>query len=255
MLNRLKKQNCEFNVGRFSALRSGLRLFAALAVIIAFSQFACFLKKGNVNVAEAPSLRLALLPFNAPDTNEFRWTAMAGPIVMAKMGSQIQGLELIPLWQTMPVAIQTAGNSRVFTPDSLISYATWLSAKWAVYGVFEPTKTGISMTVNFVPSKENAIPFMYIKKGSMDWVDVGAHEAYVQFLRYLIAGPVEPNKSKGEGLAPLRSLAEALDREYGWTREAEPGKAQEIVSSLLKTDDKLARFLFSPTLYPALAPK
>ena len=47
----------------------------------------------------------------------------------------------------------------------------------------------------------------------------------------------------------------ALDREYGWSAEAEPGKAQEIVASLVRSNEQLARALFSPTLYPSLAEK
>jgi hypothetical protein len=52
-----------------------------------------------------------------------------------------------------------------------------------------------------------------------------------------------------------RDLAEALDREYGWFVDAEPGKAQDVVAKLLLTDEHLAKSLFSPTLYPGLTEK
>ena len=49
--------------------------------------------------------------------------------------------------------------------------------------------------------------------------------------------------------------AEALDREYGWFVDADPGKAQETVSELAHSDERLAQSLFSPALYPDLSPK
>jgi hypothetical protein len=50
----------------------------------------------------------------------------------------------------------------------------------------------------------------------------------------------------------MKPLAEALDREYGWFVDAEPGKAQEIVADLALKDDRLARLLFNPSVYPVL---
>ena len=53
----------------------------------------------------------------------------------------------------------------------------------------------------------------------------------------------------------MKTVAEALDREYGWFVEAEPGKAQEIVEELMRRDGRLARLLFNPKIYPQLNTK
>ena len=78
-------------------------------------------------------------------------------------------------------------------------------------------------------------------------------DAFNQFLRYLTAKPFDPREAKFQTMTAMKSLAEALDREYGWFVEANPGKAQVVVAKLASSDEWLARFLFNPSLYPVLA--
>jgi hypothetical protein len=257
MLNRFGKQ-CKSRESAFSGVatfKPRLWLILASGIMIALFQFA-YSMKDKVSLSPTATTRVAFLPFNVSENNkDLLWTAMAAPIAMAQASKKIKDFDVIPLWQTMPLAIQTAGNSRILTQESASSVASWLSAKWATYGEFRPAKNGVTMTIDFIPSKENMIPFRYFRTGKLGDLGSGAHEAFEQFIRYAMMGYLEPEKGKGKDFASLRSLAEALDREYGWTMEAEPGKAQEIVTSLIQTDEQLANYLFSPTLYPSLVKK
>ena len=79
------------------------------------------------------------------------------------------------------------------------------------------------------------------------------NEATRQFLRYLAIKTIKPVKYNEPSLDSVKELAEALDREYGWSVDAEPGKAQDIVARLAASDEHLARILFNPSLYPVLA--
>jgi len=178
---------------------------------------------------------------------------MAGPIFMAKESENAQDLTVIPIWQTMATAIATAGASRSFDQDSAASAANWLGAKWAILGTITPTKTRASLTIDFIPGKSNQVAFRYMKKSSLDSFGLCFHEATKQFLRYLSAKAPEPMKKNQPNINSIKDLAEALDREYGWFADADPGKAQDIVAELARTDARLARLLFNPTLYPVLA--
>jgi hypothetical protein len=258
-------------------LRLKLYPIAALAVLIASFHFGCA-KKSIVSRSSTTNIKIALMPFNVPENNkDLRWTAMVAPILIAKTSRQAQGLELIPFWQSMPVAIEKAGRSRSLTSAAVSEASVWLSAKWTIYGEFappsmkrgskknakrsasaiekyDPAKNGIYMIIDFMPNKDNIIPFRYMKSGRMDWVESGVHQSLEQFLRYLSGHPLEPERGLRD-LTVYRNLAEALDREYGWFVDAEPGKAKEAVANLIQTDPQLARFLFNPTLYPALSGK
>jgi hypothetical protein len=257
MLNRFSKQckGRESVISGVSAFKPRLWLILASGILIALFQFAYSMKK-KVDLSPTATTRIAFLPFNVSENSkDLRWTAMAAPIVMAQASQKIKELEVIPLWQTMPLAIQTAGNSRILTQESAVSVASWLSAKWATYGEFRQAKNGVTMIIDFIPSKENMIPFRYSRTDKLDALGSGPHIAFEQFIRYTTMGYLEPEKGKAKNFTALRGLAEAIDREYGWTMEAEPGKAQETVMSLIRTDEQLALYLFSPTLYPALAKK
>jgi hypothetical protein len=236
------------------------RLVVATAALVIVSfvllQSACFSKKVKTEAMPGAPVRLALLPFNVPsDSKDLRWTALAAPILMAKAGENAEGLDILPLWETMPVALNIAGVSRTFTQDSAATVASWVSAKWSTLGEIGPTKTGISLTVDFIPARSNLVPFRYAKTGKLDLAGAGLHDAYNQFLRYLAAKPFPRTRGNELAMTATKDLAEALDREYGWFVEAEPGKAQDIVTKLLRTDEHLAKSLFSPTLYPALTEK
>ncbi len=233
------------------------KLIAACVIAtLMLLQSACFSKKVTTQPIAAAPVRVVLLPFNVPsDNKDLRWMAFAAPILMAKAAENAEGLEIVPFWETMPVALNIGGASRTFTEDSAGTVASWIAAKWSTLGQISPTKTGISMMVDFIPARSNLVPFRYLKAGKPDVVGAGFPEAYSQFLRYLVAKPMEKTRSKEITMTAAKDLAEALDREYGWFVEAEPGKAQSIVADLMRTDERLAKSLFSPTLYPTLTEK
>jgi hypothetical protein len=231
-----------------------LVLIAAAALVL-FSQSSCFINK-NKKVAVTPptGIRLVILPFNVPSANQdLRWTALAAPIMMAKASESARDLEVIPLWETMPIAIEAGGVSRTFTPEAASYVASWFSAKWSAMGEISPSKSGVSMMIDFMPSRTTLVPFRFTRAGKIDTIGSNIPEAYSQFLRYLAARPLLPPKKGLQQLTATKNLAEALDREYGWFVAAEPGKAQAIVSELARTDERLARLLFNPSVYPALA--
>lgn len=260
MLNCFKRRDN----GRITALLhcgnqltgSALVLIGVFAVLILISQSGCGKKSKPVVTATSP-MRLVLLPFNvSAEKAELRWTAMAGPILMARVSALSQDIDIVPLWQSMPAAIEAAGASRTFTSDSAATVASYMSAKWSTLGEFSPAvkHSGISMIVDFIPSKPSQMPFRYMKSGRMDAVGSSFPEALNQFLDYLVAKPLDTTKKlQPQTFTSLQPLAEALNREYGWFIDAEPGKAQEEVLKLAQSDVRLARALFNPTLYPALA--
>jgi len=250
MLNRLKKPcYCRMQVNALL----GLCLLAASAVLLLLFQSACS-KKSKAPVAITSPIRIVLFPFNVPAANkDLQWTAFAAPVLMAKASEQAQDLALVPLWETMPTAIESAGASRSFTQESAASLANWLTAKWSIMGEISPTKTGVSLTIDFIPAKSNQVPFRYMKVGRVDSLGNNFRDAIRQFLHYLAARPLGPAKRDEQSMTSVKPLAEALDREYGWFVDASPGKAQETVTELTRTDDRLARFLFNPSVYPVLA--
>jgi hypothetical protein len=231
----------------------GFPLLIAAAALFLFSQPACSKKSKVPGVSTGP-MRVALLPFDtSPENKDLRWTAMAGPILMAKASLNTPDLVVIPLWQSMTTAIASAGASRSFDEDSAASTANWLGAKWSILGAIKPSKIRASVMIDFIPSKSSQVAFRYMKKCNLDSFGLSFHEATRQYLRYLSVKPPEPLKGKDLNKNALKELAEALDREYGWFVEADPGKANEVVSSLAQSDERLAKLLFNPTLYPILA--
>ena len=92
-----------------------------------------------------------------------------------------------------------------------------------------------------------------MKTGRPDTISEGLPNAFTQFLRYLTARPLEKTREANPKMSSLKEVTEALDREYGWFVEAQPGKAQEIIERLMREDkEDLVRFLFSPKTYPQL---
>ncbi len=228
-------------------------LVVMLALITVFTQSACA-KKNKVALAPATGIRIALLPFNTPVENpDLRWTAMAAPAMMAKISEYAKDIEVLPLWQTMPISLEAAGASRSLTPDSAAYIASWLAVKWAAMGEITPSKSGVSMMIDFIPDRTTQVPFRFAKSGSIDDVASQIPLAYNQFFYYLGVRRLSPIDKKLQTLTSMKTVAEALDREYGWSMEADPGKADQVVAALASTDARLARLLFNPTLYPALA--
>jgi len=249
-------QNCVQNFfGRRaqSRVRGGLLLIATSALLLSFFQSACFFKKSKAKVTPVSEVRITLLPFNVPaGKQDLRWTAMAGPILMGKVIENAQDLIVTPLWETMPIAIEAAGVTRTFTQETATLVAARLSVKWSAMGEFSATKTGVRMMIDFLPAKEGPVPFRFTKSGKIDEVGARFPEVFSQFAYYLTIRPLAPTQKKLPTMTSVKKLAEALDREYGWFVEAEPGKAQAVVSDLFATDERLARFLFNPSLYPTL---
>jgi len=254
MLNYLKRPHRR----RIPAFAHPNALIAASIIVMVIFQSACFFNRKHKTaeaVAAAP-VRLVLLPFNVPQANkDLRWTALAAPILMAKAGAKSANLEIIPLWQTMPYALENGGASRTFTQESAANVANWLSAKWVVLGEMTPTKRGVLMVIDFIPSRSTMVPFRYMRSGRVDTVAAHFYDAYNQFLRYLVAKPIQRSRGDQPTMTSVRGLAETLDSEYGWFVEADPGKATDALTELMHSDEILARSLFSPVLYPNLAPK
>lgn len=238
----------------WTAVASCSRLIATFVIVTALFQAGCS-KKTRPSMISAAPVKVAMLPFNAPeDRQDLKWAAIAAPISMAKALKRSPDLQILPLWETMPVAIEQAGPSRSFNQESATNAANWLSAKWAVTGDITATKSGITMTIEFIPAKENMVPFRFTRKGKLEkqFFSLGFPLAANQFLRYLMAKPLEKDRGKVRALNYFEDVARAVDREYGWFVAADPGKAQETVNSLLSADPQLAKDLFSPSIYPAL---
>lgn len=236
--------------------RSGLRLIAVAITLLLFFQTSCFLfkKKKAAPAVSLASVRMAFLPFNVPEGNkDLQWTSMAAMALMVKASELNRDLVIVPLWEAMPEAIESAGASRILTPESAVSTASWLSAEWVVFGDITPSKKAVNLSIDFLPVRSNQIPFRYMKTRKVDMLGPCFPEAFRQFLRYMMVKLPEPKMIESKKIMLYKSLAEAVDREYGWFTEADPGKAKEIVSELALADKRLARFLFDPSVYPELA--
>lgn len=231
-------------------------VLSLMAALLLTTQSGCLFRNSKpAQPAVTQQIQLALLPFSVPEGNkELQWTAMAAPILMMKAAEHWKEIEILPLYETMPATIETAGASRILDEESAATIATWVSAKWSVHGRVAPASGNrVSVTVDFIPAKRNQVAFRYMKTWRMSTVGLGFREAYSQFLRYMAVAPAQPLRKGEPSMTAMRELAEALDLEYGWSVEAQPGKAQEFVSDLLKTDLQLAKHLFNPVIYPALA--
>ena len=148
-------------------------LIVMSALLILALQSACLLpwfKKAKKATVTPPTQRIVLLPFNMTGTDtdkDVRWAALAAPIMMAKVSERARDIEITPLWETMPVALEAAGASRTFTKDSSASAASWLGAKWSAMGEFSPAKHGLLMIVDFIPAKSTDVAFRYQKSGGL----------------------------------------------------------------------------------------
>ena len=231
----------------------GLRSLVALALMLVLSQSACS-KKGKVVFSPPSIARVAFLPLNLPeDQKDLQWTALAAPILLARVCENAPDLQAVPFWESMPVAVESAGASRIFTDESAAAAASWVSADWAVMGdISHARRNRVSLIADFIPAKGSQIPFRYMRTARIETMADGFPKAFREFLRYLTVRPLERKRSVDLQLSSMKTVAEALDREYGWFVEAEPGKAREIVQDLMHRDERLARLLFNPETYPQL---
>ncbi len=219
-------------------------------------QPACLFRKHNTAKAPqapAPAVRIAVLPFNVPaDNANLRWVGMAAPLVMAKTIERAATFDVVPVWQSYPVALESLGAARSITPEIAAYVAERVGAKWATNGELAPTKDGVWMRVDFIPAKPNLVPYRFEKTVRLDAMGSNAYAAFSQFSDYLVLRPLPKPEGKGVSATSMKELAEALDREYGWYVPADPGKSEKLVAGLAKTDMQLARILFDPILYPAV---
>ncbi|MEJ2109540.1 MAG: hypothetical protein P8Z37_06430 [Acidobacteriota bacterium] len=235
--------------------KSGDRLITATILLAAFFQFACIFGGGDkaVVMPTAP-IRIAFLPFNTPvDSTDLQYTSMASPIMMALIVRNSQSMEPVPLWESMRFTMESVRNSRTIGAGNAAYVANWLNADWAVMGSLSKEGTDkVSLMIDFIPARDTSVPFRYLKNVKMDAVDENVRKAFNQFLNYISSPQMENTRERHLTFVSLRQLAEVMNKEYGWTVAAEPGKAEETVNNLVKSDPWLARFLFNPTLYAAL---
>ena len=228
---------------------------AVLVGLILLIQPACLFKRHKTAAPQVTPtiIRIVFLPLNIPNENpDLRWLSLAVPIMMAKVSESAPDLEPVPLWEVMPVAAEAAGTSRSITAEVAAYIASRLTAKWATEGELSPAKGGVHMTVDFIPAKTTLVPFRYEKGTTID--SLGGHfpEAFEQFLRYLVARRMPRGDSRSLKVDSMKEVAEALDREYGWFVTADSGKSGKIAEELARTDNRLARLLFNPSLYPGM---
>ncbi len=235
------------------------RFLAALTGLIFLAQPACLFKKHKAAAPQAPppAVRIVYLPLNVSGEDaKIRWVALAVPVMMAKASEEAPDLDMVPMWEAMPLAIEAAGTSRIITPEVAAYIASRLTAKWAAEGELSPTKRGVKVTVDFIPVKTTLVPFRYEKESSID--SLGGHftDAIAQLLRYLVLRPMPRYESETApqplDVDTLKEIVEALDREYGWFTTADPGKSDKVVADLTHSDNRLARLLFNPSLYPGI---
>lgn len=219
-------------------------------------QFGCLLfHRHRTPAAEAvpqSPVRIAFLPLNTPPDNpENRWLSLAAPILLAKAGESAPDLEIVPLWESMPIVVQSLGTSRSIGPDQASYIAGLLTAKWAASGEFTIAKNGVSVLVDFMPAKETLIPFRYERQTDIKSLQANVREALTQFVSYQVVKPTAVEVSTDD-VTSLREVAQAVDLEYGWFTPADPGKSEKVVMNLAKSDSRLAQVLFNPNLYPAI---
>jgi hypothetical protein len=175
------------------------------------------------------------------------------PALIAKASRQIPDVIIVPFWDAMPPAIATAGAARSFNDETAASMANWVGAKWAIMGEISRTKSSYSISIDFIPAKSMDVPFRFIKTRHLATMGSACQTAIRQWFRYTTAKTIPIAREKEPGLDKMRSIAEALDREYGWFETAVPGNAQEVVGTLSPSDKDWAGLLFNPTMYPKLA--
>ncbi|HSW38861.1 MAG TPA: hypothetical protein VLL97_05150, partial [Acidobacteriota bacterium] len=149
--------------------------------------------------------------------------------------------------------IMAAGAVRSFDEESAISVANWGGARWVIMGKIAPARRGVYVTIDFIPTQGDRVPFRFIQNRRLQHLGTSFHDALRQFARYRSARLFPPSMGNEPGMDRMKALAEAVDREYGWFVVAEPGSAGGIVGNLEPADMPLARILFNPGVYPELS--
>jgi len=228
-------------------------MLAVIPILVSLGSIGCN-KKAKARPAVAGPIRVILLPFTVPEKDkDLQWAAMAAPALIARASRHIPDIVVVPFWEAMPSAIASAGAARSFNDETAASMANWVGAKWAIMGEISRTKSSYSVNIDFIPAKSMDVPFRYIKKRHLSAMGSDFQAAMRQWFRYATSKWIPLTRQKEPGLDRMRSIAEALDREYGWFATAVPGNAQEVVGRLDPSDNDWARLLFNPTMYPSLS--
>jgi hypothetical protein len=225
-----------------------------LVLSLLFAPACLFRKKKAPEVSKYPAapIRCAPLPFNIPpDHSDLRWVSFGAPTVMARLLEEAPDLEAVALWESIPVALESVGETRTITPENAAYLATRLTARWAIQGELLPARRGMRLRIDFVPARASQVAYRYEGPFSPESMVQRMREALQQFLEYLIVRPL-PRKTQEGGLGELKQIAQALEQEYGWYGTANPGKAEKVVAQLAASHMGLARILFNPTLYAIL---
>ena len=256
MIDRIFKT---WNLGKKNSVRGALLALMSVAVLAAAAQTACS-KKVKVTIEDSGPVRVVVLPFmvspgTAGGDKELQWTAMAAPALLVKASRRLPDIEVVPFWEVMPAAISAAGAARSFTDESASSLANWVSAHWAVMGEVHRTRSSssFSVVVDFIPTSSNKVPFRHIKTRRMENIGTTFYVGLRQWLRYATARPLPLLQVREPGLQTMRTLGEALDKEYGWLATAEPGTAQSLINEMALDNEDWIKILFSPKMYPSLA--
>jgi cell division septation protein DedD len=226
----------------------------ALAVIALLLLPGCFFRKNKTAAAKFPPapVRIVLLPLNIPQGNtDLKWVSLAVMIQGAKELEDAVDLEVVPIWEGIPAALETLGASRSITPEVAADTAIRANARWAIQGELSPSKDGLSLLIDFIPRKASDIPFRYQHDIRVESLSAHLREAFEQFLRYLVARPLARRQRTGLDSARLKEITDAVDKEYGWFGSQEAGRAQKAFSTLAAGDNRLARLVFNPAVYAA----
>ena len=229
---------------------------AVLLVTLTSGAPSCLFKKKPAAPEVVPQgpVRLVFLPANiAADSAAMRWLSLAVPVLMGKLATVSTDLDPVPLWQSMPIAVENAGAARVINPELASYVASRMGARWAATGDLAPAKNGFTLIVDFIPVNTASYAYRYQKAVSTSSLESNVRQAMDEFIRYRVPKPAVSKESKATmdtGL--LQQIAETVDSDYGWFVPATPGKGDAIAAAVSRSDSKFARLIFSPTLYPVV---
>src|SRR5262249_5960246 len=162
----------------FRRTRSFSRVTLVLAVLAALLQPGClFRKKSSAPKYPPEPIRIALLPFNVPSDNaELRWASLAAASLMATETDQANAPDVMPLWEPLPVAVETLGTSRALPPEISAVIAVRLNVRWVTQTDLAPGPNGLELRIEFIPAKATMIPFRYDSSTQIESLSSHIHE-------------------------------------------------------------------------------
>ncbi|MBM3789333.1 MAG: hypothetical protein FJW35_03175 [Acidobacteria bacterium] len=154
----------------------------------------------------------------------------------------------------MRIAADLLGDKRELTEDTALIVANRLGARWITLGSVSSTEKGIDLLLDFVPVSSSSYAFRYHREVRTDALGAGLADAAEQFVRYSTRREITARTSStGKEDSRAEVIAEALDRECGWFRAAEPGAAGSVFAAVARVDRGFAGVLFDPALYETQA--